>query len=1100
MHRNSGIKKAPGFALVIALTLMGFVLLLVLSLSMTTATYSAGTTTDKKLLTARQNAMIGMYTALGRLQTEMGPDKRISATAAVTVAPGADPTIDMLNDPGNDIQNPYWTGVWYAGDPDSTDATERSNVGQLRTWLVSGNTSSNQTQYEADSYNPANEDEYKVLVDPDGTNEVRVPLVEVTETNAPGAYAYWVGDEGVKANVTRKPIDTAANNLTNASLLVPEAFGISQMTDMGWFDPEGAPVNINGQIHYLDERIVNDGQIALLENNWNGTDGTNRDNRFHDLTPYSQGVISNTVQGGLRKDLTAGLQSGVAVPGGQIFEPISGGAPTAQDPGGPLWAQLRSWANALDDVADLPVRSATDSQAGFFPIVTGFQLYYLPAYDLNDVDSDGNPKVYMHFMPVVALWNPYDHALEGSAYSIEAARVLNPSTDKFITSSYLRTLEANKTTVITGEELSSINGKPYIFTTPNVSFAPGEMKIFAAGGITAYNSAGNALAEVNSASTANFFYALHEYSGNPRVIYRNPDYAPTDPTSTERQYVDSYAFQLGRQLGCSVSLYTAGGEFLSESFYMNAITPSGTSPPWRIMDTWNHSNPSDPTNYSSTSNAVGFKFIRTFVTNNTTITPTYQTKWLANANPRAATSGSIQMYYTEPESDYRRNMSINPSFIGGIEISDISFTNGFSGTASLGLSESGGPDNLVLFDVPDDPEQLFSVGDLMHASLFFWNDEGSGNYGRRENRTDRGRFDNLVPAYAIGNSLADPAITNLDDVYVNWADYEPTTWDIYFNFDGLHYDYSYLLNKALWDEYFFSTLDNGTTLNPRIILQNGSSLNNPDYTASASEMMIDGAFNVNSTSVEAWKALLASYYGKSITMSDGNDDLNPTQSPIARLKEPTDVEVGDGNPDSDQAYTGYKALDYDAAAGTGEIADLAIAIVTLVRQRGPFTSLADFVNRSLTNDAGTPRDDRLRGLLAQAIIDSGINSNLESNYQTTDRSGVTGFNTTVESDANHWKAENVPGWLSQADLLARFGSVLSARSDTFRIRAYGQATDPMTERVIGEAWCEAIVQRTPEYVTPSATQNPEDTAAGDNDTFGRRFKVVAFRWLQESEL
>ncbi|MGE9294652.1 MAG: hypothetical protein ACQKBW_13660 [Puniceicoccales bacterium] len=410
MHRNSGIKKAPGFALVIALTLMGFVLLLVLSLSMTTATYSAGTTTDKKLLTARQNAMIGMYTALGRLQTEMGPDKRISATAAVTVAPGADPTIDMLNDPGNDIQNPYWTGVWYAGDPDSTDATERSNVGQLRTWLVSGNTSSNQTQYEPTDALP--DDESKVLVDPDGTNEVRVPLVDVTETNAPGAYAYWVGDEGVKANVTRKPIDTAANNLTNASLLVPEAFGISQMTGMDWYAPEGSPVNINGEIHYLDERIANDGQIALLENNWNGTDGANSDDRFHDLTPYRRGVISNTVQGGLRKDLTAGLQSAATQPNGadQIFAAQDGAADDA-DPGGPLWAQLRSWANALDGVADLPVRSATDSQAGFFPVITGFQIYFMPTYDPAD-----NYNIYVHIMPAIVLWNPYDHPLDAESY------------------------------------------------------------------------------------------------------------------------------------------------------------------------------------------------------------------------------------------------------------------------------------------------------------------------------------------------------------------------------------------------------------------------------------------------------------------------------------------------------------------------------------------------------------------------------------------------------------------------------------------------------------------------------------------------------------
>ena len=51
--------------------------------------------------------------------------------------------------------------------------------------------------------------------------------------------------------------------------------------------------------------------------------------------------------------------------------------------------------------------------------------------------------------------------------------------------------------------------------------------------------------------------------------------------------------------------------------------------------------------------------------------------------------------------------------------------------------------------------------------------------------------------------------------------------------------------------------------------------------------------------------------------------------------------------------------------------------------------------------------------------------------------------------------------------------VLFARSDTFLVRAYGEAYNPATQSAEGKAWCEALVQRLPEYV--DASQPPETT-------------------------
>lgn len=63
---------------------------------------------------------------------------------------------------------------------------------------------------------------------------------------------------------------------------------------------------------------------------------------------------------------------------------------------------------------------------------------------------------------------------------------------------------------------------------------------------------------------------------------------------------------------------------------------------------------------------------------------------------------------------------------------------------------------------------------------------------------------------------------------------------------------------------------------------------------------------------------------------------------------------------------------------------------------------------------------------------------------------------------------------------------LAVRSDTFRVRAYGEALDPADRtRIEAAAWCEAIVQRTP---------------AAAPDGLGRRFVVVSFRWLGPGDL
>ena len=100
-----------------------------------------------------------------------------------------------------------------------------------------------------------------------------------------------------------------------------------------------------------------------------------------------------------------------------------------------------------------------------------------------------------------------------------------------------------------------------------------------------------------------------------------------------------------------------------------------------------------------------------------------------------------------------------------------------------------------------------------------------------------------------------------------------------------------------------------------------------------------------------------------------------------------------------------------------------------------------------------------------------------------------------------WRSTGIPGWVTQADVLQVIGPSIAARSDTFRIRTMGEARDG-SGNVIATAYCEAIVQRQPDYVDASSNQTHERGGAltDTNQTYGRKFEIVSFRWLSPNEI
>ena len=112
----------------------------------------------------------------------------------------------------------------------------------------------------------------------------------------------------------------------------------------------------------------------------------------------------------------------------------------------------------------------------------------------------------------------------------------------------------------------------------------------------------------------------------------------------------------------------------------------------------------------------------------------------------------------------------------------------------------------------------------------------------------------------------------------------------------------------------------------------------------------------------------------------------------------------------------------------------------------------------------------------------------------------TGGSDTEISKEQGYRSTGIPGWLTQADVLQVIGSSLTTRSDTFRIRTYGEALDSNGVSV-AKAYCEAVVQRVPAYVDPADASSERGTELTTlNQTYGRQFKIVSFRWLSSNEI
>jgi len=626
------------------------------------------------------------------------------------------------------------------------------------------------------------------------------------------------------------------------------------------------------------------------------------------------------------------------------------------------------------------------------------------------------------------------------------------------------------------------------------------------------------------------YYSLNVHGGTMHQALTNPPYHETDRYSVTAIFTATYLKQSGNS--------AFDGIYLRDRWPLAAVVDTALLLPGRESFS---KKPGSASRMFPDSDRpdITENFINTYNTSQNsypTATFDFQLKpanydkldvrypAFARSNPLAPVKDNKNLL---PADDFIANSSGFPKLEPGTDV--VMDRDGVAGLANSYTrwgptdGENGGVTNPVLIELPTSP--VLSLGKLQHANI---------------------SIHAHMPALAVGNSLASVNIPK-NQVF--------TTFENYYEQKRIFYDLSYLMNEALWDSYFFSsyslpydagrddydesgssvsdmfdavTTSNQSLPNSRMSLYSSASEEAQKLRAklfdeegikkvaparAAENLMVKGSFNVNSTSVAAWRAVLSGARDSAIYQSGAaaESPLTAGHTPFSRFTQPVAGEsTGSSGSDGDE-WAGFRSLN------DSEIESLATEIVAEIRNRvastspnHPFLSLSDFVNRELTNS-----DFGRTGVIQAAINRAGLNNGMSSSFSAISKGSLEDAdngrfphpeNILLADGSDGSASMSAPTYLMQADVLQAIGSFISVRSDTFRIRSYGQSLDPISGQVVAKVWYEAIVQRFPEPVNPSSDspENPNYWTAldssGDPQSFGRRFKVLSIRQLSADEV
>jgi hypothetical protein len=1133
----------PGFALVVTLSLMILLTVIAVGLLTLAGITLRGSAHTEARSAACANARLALVLALGDLQRQAGPDTRITARA------------DIL-----DKDNPPVLGVWqswqgddhetsgsFAGRPQSPGNYPGEKKKRFIAWLTSANAGDPATLPDT-----APGDGKVTLIGTgalgagSGRDKMQIHLTPtaVTTTHSQhGGIAWWIGGENQKARLPRpyQPTnDTAARWAVQA-----KSYPVA--------DPE--PFR-------LDPVIANPAAaakaITLRQADLIATDTANKTSRefFHDLSAVSVGLLTNPSNGGWRKDLslltekwdtqpTSNLplfrltpakdamfkrpSQGNSIPTGAMLYPWA--AYRGDSNSGPIYQHgaVSSWENLMDFATTYKRITASSSGKLAIPIhaeaIFGNSYNFLHKVRILPIiarmqwvlsHSAGplannllEPRLLL--TPVITMWNPYNMEITSpTSMSIGVAPLpvaLKYTINGTANSNYNSVMEcSNNSPALGGGGLSYQINAPF-------TLKPGETRLFSPAAATPVPSGSSIALQAGYRSGGGHYFPVKDNSGATLAL-------PGSATLKADAKFDSYYNDAGAiGVGIYLDMSIPGSWLLAyRMVYKPEVANVVYQPLTNLAEGTLGQSQSNPTPFLST--IFGARMAsRTHLAAKGFVQSSPLVNYTAMGRKDEVES-TIQRHYNGTA--HPVNSPFDYSFVkhpaGGDSLLPNADDTTGRGYIVTGFNKADGLSRCVIDELPSRP--LVSLGELVNWDL---------------------RYENPVPPFAfnlIGNSDATPLLPA--NAVVNARDKSLAA--------NLQYDDSYCANHLLFDDWFVSSITpdpsafgsaggrdqkatftdfvKGTTplanraYQPILEDQAAAADNAAKLYANhvaktdswktiASRLEVEGMFNVNSTSVPAWRALLGHARKQRIpyVREAGNSWdaalAAETDYAVTRFSVSGDAKAGDSSTSGDfpeaNDFAGYRTLD-DKFLDT-----LAEKVVDQIRLRGPFLSLAEFVNRQLSSG-----NLALAGTLQAALNEAtqGASNNPLAAVQSLSTAALAAPPSVAGSTPEYAFADaaagysgyGLPGWTRQADLLRPLAPILTVRDDTFTIRGYGDARDAQGH-ILAHAVCEAVVRRIRDFADPEDAPDILTPPTRDtNKTYGRRFQLISFRWLAANEV
>jgi len=1073
------LRPQRGFALLLTLTLLSFVVLLLVGLATYTRVETAVAGNTQRQAQARENALLGLNVALDQLQRHAGPDTRVTATAAALT--------------GVNAQKRYYTGVW-----DSTP----SDSGP-RAWLASG--AETAAGIDVTAAIPAARQVPLVSTQTDTSTTTNFPtpipteaaLQDITAPGLPGQvgaaratigrYAWWVGDQGVKAPIavpdTVNDIDYAPfadggatdlrTRIRQQISLGPDAIVASGSSA---FDARDA--NNRG----LVPKIAAMNQVAFLRSPANAALGIGvvRAN-FQAWSPGNFAVLANSKSGGLRQDLS--LRPGLL---GNAFA---------------AWADYAAYMESLvPAVAAGEVTGAATSSSSAPSILPAYgtdpvRRRYVMTPHQRDVDVGGSHQVgpvlsefgltfnvrtlpsasgnsVVSIQPLetraawmISLWNPYTSALVPENLRIEISGLPRVSVVK---ESDGATVSSFSIAELYGDDADAPLRVSLPWDAENVpSTAPAEdRRSWLPGRVYTWRS----IEDTTKGAIPAGGYPSRFYTRDFTATGETNGGVQRSAPGTVRGDEVCHLLVEGSDTPTSnliVAVYAVrdGGDVLLGRFESPAFMSS----------------------FETTARMINAS--------------TYQFAYVFRLKESIDTIAEPSSWLTTPTIDFRRTRVPGEAFVlengDNPAVYENGLTSGFMTAKPDRLLFRAGDaysynEDVPLFELPRAP--LLSLGALQHFRIVNsrpfmignpWGSAATLNSIPLGELFDRFFFSGLAPGVTPGTTASGELIM-------------PNP----------------LLKSFRKADGARPTI-NDVRATSAVVASEDPDVPSVTGDAMSSRFFLQGAvFNANSTQRQAWigvlrgirfTAPLAFTYLDALSASGTADDtaLASVQSNDAQFfrfsqsaQETYKAEAGSA--ESGEFSTPSVANTHLFRKGmrtltADQVRDLAEKIVELIAikhnasapEGGPFRSLDEFLAPSTLFAGADAAGNALapRSLLEAAIEAAQLN-----------REEALGLVST--------SAEFSSQWLTQADIMTALAPILFVRSDTFLIRTYGEAVNPATGAVEGRAWGEATVQRVPEYFEPAANEPYAlpDSLSDLNQRYGRRFKVVSFRWLTRSDI